>query len=76
MAKRMQEQKGDNRIVAKSKPTTMNLAFTVLHTFFDCEQSGCVEKPGDTQCSLGEQIGEIQENLTHETPITTKTSQG
>ena len=29
MAKRTQEQKGDNRIVAKSKPTTMNLAFTV-----------------------------------------------
>ena len=26
MAKRMQPQKGDNRIVAKSKPTTMNLA--------------------------------------------------
>ena len=30
MAKRMQEQKeGDNRSVAKSKPTTMNLAFSV-----------------------------------------------
>ena len=29
MAKRMQEQEGDNRIVAKSKPTTMNLAFSV-----------------------------------------------
>ena len=29
MAKRMQEQKGDNRIVAKSKPTTMNLAVSV-----------------------------------------------
>ena len=29
MAKRMQEQKGEDRIVAKSKPTTMNLTFTV-----------------------------------------------
>ena len=29
MAKRMQEQEGDNRIVAKSKPTTMNLALSV-----------------------------------------------
>ena len=29
MAKRMQEQDGDNRIVAKSKPTTMNLAVSV-----------------------------------------------
>ena len=29
MAKRMQEQEGDNRIVAKSKPTTMNLAVSV-----------------------------------------------
>ena len=29
MAKMMQEQKGDNRIVAKSKPTTMNLAVSV-----------------------------------------------
>ena len=29
MAKRMQEHERENRIVAKSKPTTMNLAFTV-----------------------------------------------
>ena len=29
MAKRMQEQKGDNRIVAKSRPTAMNLAVSV-----------------------------------------------
>ena len=29
MAKRMLEQKGDDRIVAKSKPTTMNLAVSV-----------------------------------------------
>ena len=29
MAKRMQEQEGEDRIVAKSKPTTMNLAFIV-----------------------------------------------
>ena len=29
MARRMQEQEGDNRIVVKSKPTTMNLAFSV-----------------------------------------------
>ena len=29
MVERMQEQEGDNRIVAKSKRTTMNLAFSV-----------------------------------------------
>ena len=29
MAKRMEEQKGDNRIVSKSKPTTVNLAVSV-----------------------------------------------
>ena len=32
MAKRMQDQKGDNWIVAKSKPTTMNLSFSVSTT--------------------------------------------
>ena len=33
MANRMQEQEGDNRIVAKSKQTTMNLAFSVSTSF-------------------------------------------
>ena len=51
MLKRMQEREGDNRIVAKSKPTTMNLA-VCLGKFFDCEQSDCVEKIGDTQSTL------------------------
>ena len=47
MAKRMPEQKGEDRIVAKSKPTTMNLA--CLDKFFDCAESDCSEKPANTQ---------------------------
>ena len=48
-AKRMQEQKEENRIVAKSRATAMTLVCSVSYKFFICEQSDCVEKPGDTQ---------------------------
>ena len=48
MAKRMQEQKEEDRIVAKSKPTAMNLAST-LDKFLIREPFDCVEKLGDTQ---------------------------
>ena len=47
MAKRMQERKEDNRIVARSSPTAMYLAVGFcLDKFFICHQSDCVEKPG------------------------------
>ena len=62
MAKRMQEQEGDNRIVAKSKPTTMNLAFFLcFDKFFDCEQSDCFKKPGDTQSTLSNRLVKYRE---------------
>ena len=60
MAKQMQEQKRDNKIVAKSKPTTMNLA-VCLDKFFSCEQSDCVEKPGDTQGTLPKRLVKYRE---------------
>ena len=56
MAKRMQEQEGDKRIVAESMPTTMNLGLHCLDKFFDCEQSDCVEKSGDTQSTLSNRL--------------------
>ena len=51
-AKRMQEQEGGNRIVAKPKPTTMKLVSPVSTKFFCCAKSACVEKPRDTQSTL------------------------
>ena len=45
MAKRMQEQSEENRIVAKSRPTAMNLTSFCCYKFFICEQSDCVETP-------------------------------
>ena len=55
MAKRMQEQEGENKIVAKSKPT-INLVSVV-----DCTESGCVEKPGDTQSMLSNRFVKYRE---------------
>ena len=68
MAKRMQEQEGEDRIVAKSKPTTMNVAFTVS----TC--SSTVQKPVESKSPgvLVEQIGQVQGNLTQEIAITTQ----
>ena len=56
MAKRMQEQEGEDRIVAKSKPT-LKIGLYCLDKFFDCAEPGCVEKPQDTQKYAVEQIG-------------------
>ena len=64
--------KGEDRIVAKSKPTTMNLCLRCLAKFFNCAESSCVEKPGDTQSTFVEQIGQVQGNLTHENSIKTQ----
>ena len=41
----MHEQKEEDKIVAKSKPTAMNC----LDKFLIREPSDCVEKPGDTR---------------------------
>ena len=46
MAKRMQEQKEEERIVAKSKPTVMNMSLTVLASSSSAERSDCNKKPG------------------------------
>ena len=54
MAKRMQEKEGEERIVAKSK-STMNLPFTVSTSSATAE-SGCVEKPEDTQGTLSNRL--------------------
>ena len=60
MAKRMQEQEGEDRSVAKSKATTMNLAFTVS-TSSSSAESICVEKPGDTQSTLSNRLVKYRE---------------
>ena len=64
MAKRMREQKEDNNIVAKSKPTAVNLAVNCLDKFFICELSDCVEKHLvdrlDVQGNLTQEEKEIQ----------------
>ena len=69
MAKRMQEQKGEERIVAKSKPS-WNLV-TSLYKFFDCAESDCAKKPGDIQGTLSKMIGHVQGNLEQENSIKT-----
>ena len=49
MAKRMQEQMEENRIVAKSRPIGDEPDQFCSCKFFICEQSDCVDKPRDTQ---------------------------
>ena len=49
MAKRAHEHKEGDRIVAKSKPTAMNLTSTVSTSSSSVKQSDPVEEPGDTQ---------------------------
>ena len=48
MAKRMQEQKGEARSVAKSKSTAMNLFFSCSDKFLIREKSNCIQKSRDT----------------------------
>ena len=48
MAKRMQKKKGEERIVAKSKPMVMNLTSICVDKFLIREPPACVEEPGDT----------------------------
>ena len=53
MAKRMQEQKGEKIIVAKSKSTATNLSSQCSDKFLIREKSECIQKFGDTH-SYGE----------------------
>ena len=46
MVKRMQEQKGEERIVAKSEPTTMNLAFADSTSFSTLQKPIASKSPG------------------------------
>ena len=59
MAKKMQEEKREERIVAKSKPT-FNLV-SCCEKFFDCAKSNCVEKSGDTQGTVSKWLGKYRE---------------
>ena len=59
VAKRMQEQEEDNRIVAKSTPTTMNLA-TSVSTSSSIEQYDCVEKIGDIKSTLSNHLAKYR----------------
>ena len=52
MAKRMQEQRGDNRIVAKSKPTTMNLAASVSTSSSTVNSPIASKSPGILKSTL------------------------
>ena len=63
MAKRMQEQNGDNRIVATSKPTTMNLAVSVSTSSSTVHSpiAHCIEKPGDTESTLSKKLVKYRE---------------
>ena len=53
-AKRKQEQKEEDKIVAKSKTTAMNLTSNCLDKLLIREPSDCVEKPRDTQSNYRE----------------------
>ena len=61
MAKRMQEQKGDNRIVAKSKPTTMNLSVSVSTSSSTVNSPIASNSAGDTQSILSNRLVKFRE---------------
>ena len=63
MAKRMQEQKGDNWIVSKVKADDDEPGRLCLDKFFNCEQADCVEKPRDTQSTLSNRLVKFAEKL-------------
>ena len=73
MAKRMQEQEEDNKIVAKSKPTAMNLVFTVS-TYSSSVNSPIASKiPGILKASTGIPDARARRNSK---PDATSSSQG
>ena len=52
----MQEQEGEDRIVAKSKADEDEPRLHCLDKFFDCTDSGFVEKSGDIQSTLSNRL--------------------
>ena len=56
MAKRMQEQKRDNRIVSKSKPTTMNVAVSVSTSSSIVNSPIASKRPGQAQGNLTQEL--------------------
>ena len=71
-AKRMQEQEGENRILAKSKPTTKNLAVSVSTSSSTVKSPIVSKSPRILSKHFVEQIGQVQGTLTREMPITTQ----
>ena len=61
MAKRMQEQKGEERGVAKSKSTATNLSSYVPTSSSSAKKSGCIKKSRDTHGS-GETESRMRRN--------------
>ena len=62
MAKRMKEQKeGDNRIVAKSRPTAEPGHFLSLQVLHLSNSPIAIEKPGDTQSTLSNRLVKYRE---------------
>ena len=61
MAKRMQEQEGEDRIVAESKPTTMNLPFSVSTRFSTVNSPIASKSPGIRE-AWSRQIVDVQVN--------------
>ena len=57
----MQEQEGEDKIVAKSKADDDEPGLHCLDKFFDCEQSDCVKKPGDIQSTLANRLVKYRE---------------
>ena len=63
MAKRMQEQKeGDNRIVSKSKPTTMNLTSTFSTSSSSVNHPIASKSPGILKASTGKPDARARRN--------------
>ena len=71
MAKRMQEDEGDNRIVAKSKPTTMNLTVSVSTSSSTVNSPIASKSRGYSKHPVF-QIGQVLGNLTQEIAIKTQ----
>ena len=71
MAKRMQEEKGEERIVAKSKPT-LNLVTHAATSSLAVQSPIASKKSGDTQGTLSTLIGKVQGDVKRENTIKTQ----
>ena len=66
MAKTMQEEKGEEIIVAKVK-TDVEAGLACCDKFFDRAKSNCTEKSGDTQGTLSTRLEEYRETCSERT---------